>query len=162
MNIRFTHTSLVFEFVDCGFHAQQIYNSLLPIVIDINESNRLQLPKDWILIFKAVYTNGRCPLVSRNKLGGFPSDKMKYITIIIPIPLKSEIEWGVKPSQHLYCKEHYDKLLKNFWVLNVDFLYYKNRSDYITACLKAGIKKAFEEGFTIGGVKIKSETIIEI
>lgn len=162
MDIRFTHTNLVFGFEDEGFNSNQIYDSLISLAIEIMATNNLHIPDDWVLLFKAGYTNGRIPLVSRNKIGSYPSDKMKYITIIIPIPLESEISWGVKPEQHLYGKDHYDKLMKNFWELAVDYRNYDNRTDYITACLKAGIKKAFEEGFTVGGVKLKAKKTIEI
>lgn len=162
MDIRFTHTNLVFGFEDEGFNSNQIYDSLISLAIEIMATNNLNIPDDWVLLFKAVYTNGRIPLVSKNKIGGYPSDKMKYIIIIIPIPLESEISWGVKPEQHLYGKDHYDKLMKNFWELAVDYRSYNNRSEYITACLKAGIKKAFEEGFTVGGVKLKAKKIIGI
>ncbi len=162
MDIRFTHTNLVFGFEDEGFNSKQIYDSLISLAIEIIATNNLNIPDDWVLLFKGCYTNGRIPLVSRNKIGGYPSDKMKYITIIIPIPLESEISWGVKPEQHLYGKVHYDKLMKNFWELAVDYRIYNNRSEYLTACLKAGIKKAFEEGFTVGGVKLKAKKIIGI
>jgi len=162
MDIRFTHINLVFEFEDIGFNSTVIYNSLKPLVIEIMSSNSLKIPEDWVLLFKAGYTNARMPLVSKNKIGGYPSDKMKYITIVIPIPLESEIRWGVKPKQHLYGKNHYDKLMKNFWELDVDYRNYDNRTDYITACLKAGVKKVFEEGFTVGGVKLKAKKAIEI
>jgi hypothetical protein len=153
---------LVFEFVDSGFNSSEIYNSLKPLVIEAMAANNLHIPDEWVLLFQAGYTNARIPLVSKNKIGGYPSEKMKYITIIVPIPLESEINWGVKPEQHLYGKDHYDNLMKNFFELAVDYRNYDNRTDYVTACLKAGIKKVFEEGFTVGGVKLKAEQPIEI
>lgn len=52
--------------------------------------------------------------------------------------------------------------MKYFWELAIDCRNYDNRTDYITSCIKAGIKKAFEEGFTVGGVKIKAKQPIEI
>lgn len=124
--------------------------------------NNLTVPDDWILIFEATYNNGKVPLVARNKVGSYPSDKMKYVKIVIPIPLKSEVDWGVNPEQHLYKKEHYDKLMRNFLELNVDYNNYNNRTDYIIACLKAGIKKAFEEGFTVGKTKIRVKKGVEL
>jgi hypothetical protein len=154
MNINFSHIAVVFDFIDVGFKTQQIYQHLLPSVIEKMKENKLTLPMDWSLIFQAAYANGKLPLVSKNKLGSYPSDKMKYITIVVPIPLETEISWGVKPEQHLYGKDHYDKLMRNFWKLDIDFKNYSNRTDYITACLKAGVKKSFEEGFTVGGAKV--------
>jgi hypothetical protein len=162
MDIRFTHTNLVFGFEDEGFDSNIIYSNQLSIVNSIMLLNKLQIPDDWVLMFDIGYNNGRIPLLSKNKFGTYPSDKMKYIKIVIPIPLESEISWGVKPEQHLYGKDHYDKLIKNFWELAIDYRNYGNRTDYITACIKAGIKKAFVEGFTVGGVKIKAKQPIEI
>jgi len=159
MEIRFSHICLVYDFENVGFSANNIYESLKPFVAKIIMDNKLIVPDDWCLIFSASYNNGRSPLVSKNKLGSYFSDKMKYITIVIPIPLVSEIDWGVNPEQYLYGKDHYDKLMKNFRELDVNFKIYSNRSDYITACLKAGIKKAFEEGFTVGGIKIKAKNL---
>jgi hypothetical protein len=153
---------LLSEFLDIEFIAHDISDNLTPIIINIIRENNLNIPDDWILIFQAGYNNGKVPLVSKNKLGSYTSDKMKYIKVVIPIPLKSEISWGVKPDQHLYGKDHYDKLMKNFWELAVDYSIYHNRTDYITACLKAGIKKAFEKGFTVGGVKLKAKKAIVI
>ncbi|AEI52171.1 Imm9 family immunity protein [Runella slithyformis] len=155
-NIYISHTSMIFEFVDIGFNTLQIYDSLRPSIIELMKKEKLSIPDEWTLYFNAGYTNSKTPLVSKNKIGSYPSDKMKEITIIIPIPLKSEIDWGVNPEQHLYKKDHYDKLMKNFFELNIDFKNYTNRTDYVTACLKAGIKKAFEQGFTVGGMKVKA------
>ncbi len=155
MDIRLTHINLVFNFVDDNFDSNEIYNYLNGYITKIMISNSFEIPNDWVLLFQAGYSNARCPLVSKNKIGGYPSDKMKYITIVIPIPLKSEIGWGVDKDQHLYGKDHYDNLMKNFWELNINFRNYSNRTDYIIACMVAGIDKSFQEGFTVGGVKIK-------
>lgn len=157
MEIRFTHTCLIFDFENIDFDANAIYGTLLPSIHKILIDNNLTLPEDWILLFDAGYNNGQQPLVSKNRLGSYPSDKMKYIKIVIPIPLKSEIGWGVNPEQYLYGRDHYEKLMKNFWELDVAYGNYGNRTDYITACLKSGVKKAFEEGFTVGGVKFKAK-----
>jgi Immunity protein 9 len=162
MDIRVTHFCLLTEFLDLDFNSNQISDSLTPSIHKIMLDNDLSIPKDWILIFQAGYNNGKVPLVARNKLGSHPSDKMKYIKVVVPIPLKTEIEWGVNPEQHLYKKDHYDKLMKNFWELDVDYRKYTSRTSYITACLKAGIKKTFEEGFTIGGTKIKAKQLVAL
>ena len=162
MDIRFTHTNLVFGFEDSGFNSQKIYKSALSNVEKLLNQYDLVMPNDWVLVFDVGYNNGKIPLVSRNKVGTYSSDKMKYIKIVVPIPLKTEIEWGVNPEQHLYKKDHYNKLIKNFWELNINYKNYNNRTDYISACIQASIKKVFEEGFSVGGVKVKSKKSIEI
>jgi|GEM_PF-1764041 len=160
MDIRVTHFCLLSEFLNVDFNANDISDYLTPRIHQIMQENNLSIPSDWILLFDATYNNGKVPLVAKNKLGSYPSDKMKYIKIVIPIPLKSEMEWGVNPEQHLYKKGHYDKLMKNFFELDVDYNDYVNRTDYIIGCMKAGIKRAFEEGFTVGGTKVKVKTPI--
>lgn len=94
MDIRFTHTNLVFGFEDEGFDSNNIYSNQLSIVNSIMLLNKLQIPDDWVLMFDIGYNNGRIPLLSKNKFGTYPSDKMKYIKIVIPIPLESEVSWG--------------------------------------------------------------------
>lgn len=162
MDIRVTHFCVLSNFLDVEFIANDISDKLTPLIHKIMKENDLTIPDDWILTFQASYNNGKTPLVSKNKLGSYTSDKMKDITIAIPIPLKSEISWGVEPVQHLYGKNHFDKLMRNFWELDINYRNYNNRTDYITACLKAGIKKAFEEGFTVGGVKVKAKKTVTV
>jgi hypothetical protein len=157
MDIRVTHFCLLTEFLDVDFNAKEISDGLTPRIKAMMHENNLTIPSDWILIFQASYNNGKQPLVSRNKVGSYTSDRMKYVTIAIPVPLKTEISWGVNPDQHLYKKDHYDKLMKNFYELDVDYKDYTNRTDYIIACLNAGIKRSFEEGFTVGGIKVKAK-----
>lgn len=160
MDIRVTHLSMLSEFLNVDFNTNKISDSLNTSICKIMQDNNLSIPNDWILLFQANYNNGKLPLVSKNRVGSYPSDKMKYIAIVIPIPLKSEIEWGGFSYQYMYEKNHYDKLMRNFIELNIDYRNYMNRADFITACLKAGIEKAFEEGFTIGAVKIKAKITI--
>ena len=162
MDVSIGHFCMLSDFLDVEFNANETSKKLTPSIYKAMQDNDLTLPDDWQLIFHANYNNGKIPLVSRNKLGSYTSDKMKYITIVIPIPLKSEIAWGVYPEQYLYKKDHYDKLMKNFFELAVDYKNYTNRNDYIIACLKAGIKKAFEEGFTVGGIKVKAKREVSL
>lgn len=162
MDIRVTHFCLLSDFLDVGFSAKEISDNLIPNIYKVMQNKSLAIPEDWILLFQAGYNNGRVPLVARNKVGSYPSDKMKYINVVIPVPLKSEIGWGVSSEQHLYKKDHYDKLMRNFRELDIDYRNYSNRTDYITACLKAGIKKAFKEGFTVGKTRIKVDAAFDL
>jgi hypothetical protein len=162
MDISIGHFCLVGGFLDDGFSANEISDALTPLIYSVMHDNDQTISDDWRLIFQANYNNGKSLLVSRNRLGSYISDKMKYITIVIPIPLKTEIEWGVNPEQHLYKKDHYDKLMKNFFELDVDYRSFTNRTDYITTCLKAGIKKSFREGFTVGNTEIRVKKEINL
>lgn len=162
MNIEVSHFGLVSDFIGVDFDSKKISFEWTQKLKRIFYENQLNFPMDWQLIFHLTYNNGKIPLVAKNKVGGYPSDKMKYIKIVIPVPLISEIEWGVNPDQHLYGKNHYDKLMKNFNELEINFKNYKNRTDYISACLEGGIKRAFKEGFTVGGVKIQIKQDFEL
>lgn len=162
MDVSIGHFCLIYDFLDVGFNTNKISERLKPDILKLMRDYNLTIPEDWKLIFEATYNNGIVPLVAKNKVGSYPSDKMKYVKIVIPIPLKSEIEWGVDPEQHLYKKDHYDKLMKNFRELDVDYRQYTNRTDYITACLKAGVGNAFEEGFTVGKSKLQIKAPVRI
>ena len=93
MKIEISHTSLIFEFVNDGFDSRKIYESLLHIIDDIITSNNLKIPDDWMLIFDIGYNNGRIPLLSKNKFGTYPSDKMKYIKF--HVKLEDTVSEGV-------------------------------------------------------------------
>ena len=156
-----THSSLIIDFLDIGFDSKAMSDILKKEVDDVLSLISIEMPSGWSLIFQANYSNAREVLISKNRHGSYPSDKLKYVTIVIPIPLKENIEWGVEEKQYTYGKDHYDKFKKNFWALEVDYAQYTNRQDYIIACLRGGIKKAFEEGFTVGGVKVKCDWRID-
>jgi Immunity protein 9 len=155
MDTRITHFSLVSSFLDVGFDSRSISDIVKIELDDALRQNSIKFPSEWGLIFQANYNNAREILISKNKLGTYSSDKMKYVIIVIPVPLIENINWGVEKKQHCYGIDHYDKLMKNFWALEVDYAQYSNRHDYIIACLRRGINKALEEGITVGKVKVK-------
>ncbi len=117
-------------------------------------TNNLSDKNDWTINFIARYNNGRHLLITKNKVGTYPKDKIKAITLAIPIPSIRIVDWGVEDDQYIFGSDHYDQLSKNFWVEEVSFHQFSNRSDYIYDCLKRGIEKSFFEGFTVGGTKV--------
>lgn len=155
MESRITHFCLIIDFLDVDFESRKISEILKIEVDNILKNNSFVDQNDWIIQFSATYNNGKHLLVSKNKLGSYPNDKVKEITIPIPIPLKNKISWGVNKEQYVHEITHYDKLLKNFWILDIDYHQFTNRTEYIIDCMRRAIKKVFEEGFTVGGVKIK-------
>ncbi len=114
---------------------------------------------DWIVSFWITYNNGKQLLISRNKLGTLHSQKIKEIYIAIPIPSINIVSWGVEDNQYIYGPDHYHTILKNFWVEQVDFNLFSNRTDCIYDCLRRAIQRAFFEGFTVGGIKVKDRLI---
>jgi hypothetical protein len=145
MNTRITHFSLVIDFLDIAFDSDSISDILKKEVDDVLRLNSIELPSKWCLVFRATYSNAKGILISKNKLGTYPSDKMKEVKIVIPVPLKEIVEWGVEEHQHVYGIDHYDKLMNNFCELEVDYSQYSNRQDYIIACLRSGIKKLLKK-----------------
>ena len=158
MESRITHTSYITHFLDVGFNSVKLSELLKEETDKILGINNFSSQNDWVIQFRATYNNGKKLLISKNKFGSYSTDKIKEITIPIPIPPVDEVSWGVNIEQHTYQEDHYDKIIENFWVLDVDFHKYSNREDYIVECLQRAIKKAFEVGFTVGKVKIKAPT----
>jgi hypothetical protein len=159
MQVRIGHSGMVIDFVDVNFNSNQIGSILEEKVRSILENFSLEGLDDWALEFMASYTNRRQPLVSKNKLVSFTSDKIKQITIAIPIPTVDIVPWGVEISQHIFQVNHFDNLIQNFYPLDVICTDYSNRTDYILACMREGIKKSFTEGFTVNKVKFKLKNL---
>lgn len=155
MESRITHFSHIMEFLDKGFSTNKI-SSILKLETDnVISSSFPNICNDWVVQFRATYSNGRYLLVSKNKFGSYISDKIKEVTIPIPIPLKSQILWGVSEQQHLYPESHYDKILNNFWALDICFNNFSNREDYIIDCMRRAINLCFEKKYTVNGIKLK-------
>jgi hypothetical protein len=156
MILRIGHTSYVIDFLGVDFRTDEVSNTLHDEFTGFLSTFDNDKNINWEVMFRATYTNSRKLLVSKNKLGTYPSDKTKEIIIAIPIPLLDDVTWGVSPEQHAFKIDHYDKLINNFWELDVDFKVYNNRTDYILECMRRGIIETFERGFTVGGIKIQS------
>jgi len=159
MQTSISHISMVINFLNIDFDSNQISEILKKEVDNILRNFSTDNLEDWTLDFMASYTNGMQPLVSKNRLGSFTSDKIKQITIVIPVPIIDTVSWGVNSNQHIFKIDHFDKLIKNFNTLDVNYSDFNNRTDYILECLRMGIKVSFSQGFTVnkGKFKLKKE-----
>lgn len=156
MQVRVSHFCMIMNFLDIGFISNEISEILKIEVDELLVNNKLTDHNEWLILFEASYNNGRHVLVTKNKLGNLRSEKTKEIVIVVPIPLLYIVPWGVNQSDHINKPSHYDDIIQNFWVLeNRDITTFINRKEYILDCMRRGINKAFKEGFTVGGVKIK-------
>jgi len=160
MQTRIGHFCLIVDFLDVDFSSNQISDILKIEVDDILANLTLKNLDDWTLRFRATYTNARQPLVSKNRFGSYRSDKIKEITIIIPIPIVESVSWGVNVNQHIYDTSHYDRLINNFHSFEIDFKNLSNRTDYILNCMRMGIKLSFTHGLTVNKEKIRVNKII--
>lgn len=159
MESRIVHSSLLSDFLDVDFSTRQLSAQFKTLVDSILLKNDLSTKNDWLIVFRVVYNNGRQLLISKNRFGTLYSDRIKEIHIVIPIPSIQGVPWGVKDNQYIYGPDHYQTLLKNFWVEEVHVLQFNTRADYIYDCLRRAIERAFFEGFTVGGVKIVAKSI---
>jgi hypothetical protein len=159
MESRITHFCLISDFLNNGFDANKISDILKVETDHILKVNSLINQTDWVIQFRATYNNGNNLLISKNKFGSYSSDKIKEITIPIPIPLIDIVPWGVSVQQHTYKETHYDKILNNFWALDVYFSDFSNREDYILDCMRRAINLCFEKGYTVNGIKLKMKSV---
>jgi hypothetical protein len=155
MEARVNHSCYILDFIDEGFDCSKISAELKPKADSYLKVCPAPGIEEWEIEFRAIYNNGRQLLVSKNKLGTYPSDKYKQITIAIPIPGIEDVFWGVKSEQYVFGVDHYDKLMKNFNALDVDYEKFDNRSDYIKNCLARAIEFSFTNGIVIKGVKLQ-------
>lgn len=149
------HTSYVLDFLDEGFDSDELSRVLKLEVDFIIEGLRVGALSDWSLVFRANYTNGRQLLISKNRFGTYAKEKYKEIVIPIPIPTLDVATWGVKRKQHVFKEDHYDKIIQNFNVLEIDFSDFDSRETYILDCMRRAIKFSFENGITINKVRLK-------
>jgi hypothetical protein len=149
---------MVSDFLGVGFDERQIAEELQAVVEKIVEDHGLNKQTDWELRFNAIFTNAREVLVSKNRLGNYPSERVKVISIVIPVPCIEDVPWGVKREQHTYGINHYDKLMRNFSGLGGDYAAFSNRTDYIIDSMRRGIRHRFLDGFTIDKKKVKLNT----
>jgi hypothetical protein len=146
---------MVEGFLGVGFDHRHIAKELQADVEKIVEDTGFSNQTDWEPQFNAHFTNAREVLVSKNRLGSYPSDRVKEIAIVIPVPYIEAVPWGVKREQHTYDIDHFDKLMKNFSPLGVDYAAFSNRTDYIVDSMRRGIRHSLHEGFTVNKVKLK-------
>ena len=155
MQSRVNHSCLIIDFWDNTFNAVEISSELKIKADNLLKQCATDRVADWEIEFRAVYNNARQLLVSKNRLGTYPSDKYKEVTIVVPIPERENVSWGVESNQFIYGIDHYDSLMKNFSALKVDFGNFKNRSDYIKDCISRAIDNCFINGIVINGTKLK-------
>lgn len=149
--------SLIIDFLGKNYNFNDIDVELRTLIYKLGYTSKVEPLSEWNLKLSATYNIGKVPLVTKNKLGNRKSDKIKEISIIIPIPNIKECIWGCKSDQFIYEENHYEKIKNNFFVLNTKAVDFKDRQTYILACMQEGIKRVFNEGFTVGKIKVKEQ-----
>lgn len=155
MNTMISHVSMVIDFIDVAFDSKEVNKLVKDEIESIFSNLSTNGLENWSIYFLISYTNGKKPLISKNKFGTSSKDKIKQISIVIPVPSKDKIHWGVDGSQQVYSESHFDKIIDNFHQLDIEYTDYSNRADYIKECVRKAIKKCFIEGITINKIKLK-------
>ena len=146
------HSSHLIDFTIPGFDYTKIEQ---PLEIEINSKlKEYDIPElnDWKVVFKALYGNRDKIYVYRQARSEVDM-KYKEIVIHIPIPLKSQTEWGVEKNQVVNLK--FPENNKYCESIVAEFENYTNKYDFIIDCMRKGIRHTFEKGFTVNKIKIK-------
>ena len=155
MQSRILDSSFVVDFMGFDFDSANICTK---IKLETDKKFNLITDKkldDWEVHFIFRYNNVKQILIY-TKGKSHPREKYKEITVHIPIPIKTEVSWGVDLTQHIYqSKDHLDNLIGNFICLHVDYSKFLNRTDYILSCMRRAIQSCLEKGFPVDGVKVK-------
>ena len=151
---RVTHSSYVIDFLGVGFNTNEISRTLENKIDHLLFSVNYEKLDNWELQFNALYTSGE-KLELYRKTRSYTVDKVKEIVVHIPIPLITEVDWGVNLEQHIKLG-HNPKSLKYVDFIDIDPTKFDNRTTYIMFCLDKAVETTFQLGFTMNGCKIKT------
>jgi len=155
MIVRVLDSAYISDFIDAGFSGNEIRSVVKNYAEKFSNKVVNEKLNDWDVTFRFRYNHVKQILIYL-KERSYPLEKYKEITIHIPIPEKGNVPWGVDLEQYLYKDENYlNELMKNFHCLDVDYLAFNNRQDYMIDCMCRAVKYCFTEGFTINGIKVK-------
>lgn len=153
MKSRILNSSYVIDFLDVGFNSNHIKQVIKFETDEILSHLANEELEDWEIHFIFSYNNANSILIYK-KGKSFSKERYKEITIHIPIPIRTHVNWGVETSQHVYEENHLNNILKNFSALEVNYKKFENRTDYILSCMRRAIHLCFNEGFTVNGQRI--------
>ena len=153
MKSRILHSSYVINFLDEGFNSDGISSILKSETDKILKSVDEVILKDWEIQFRGIYGKGSVLKVYK-KMPSNLNDKLKLITVHIPIPKTYIVKWGVDDTHFISVGKPPNED-KNMYLLDVNFQQFTNRTDYILDCMRRAIKFCFQDGITVKSVKIK-------
>lgn len=160
MITRVLDSSYIYNFTDAGFDGNEIRSTITNYAETFACQEKSKKLIDWEVTFRFRYNHTKQILIYL-KDRSYPIEKYKEITIHIPIPIKDKVFWGVELEQHIYKSEnHLNDKLKNFHCLDVDYLNFDNRQDYIMDCMRRSIEYCFKTGFTINGEKVRIDNVL--
>lgn len=112
--------------------------------------------KEWtfninIIYSSSVYDSNKISI--SKKITTYSNDLEFYTSIGIPIPLNTEVVWGVNKKNVSY-QPKYDREKYNI-LFDINFLDYEDFENYKNDAIKLAINKLFENGFKVKGVKVE-------
>ena len=152
MNSKINHAGYLIDFLVDDFDYDRIENPLIKYLNSKLENYNISELKDWSVEFKAIYRNVDKIYIFRQARSQVDM-KYKEIVVHIPIPLKTNIDWGVTENQIVNLK--FNPNSKYCESIEIESNSYTNKYDFIIACMKKGIDHAFKKGFTVNKIKIK-------
>ena len=156
MKSRVTHTSYVIDFLDEGFDSDEISELLEVEVDELLKELDVRGLEDWEVVFNALYTKKDAVLLYR-KTRSYVKDKYKEIVVHIPIPVNSEVDWGVNPDQHIELGNN-PNTEKRVDRIQINSGQFDNRRSYILSCMRKAIRTSFELGFTVNKIKLRIDS----
>jgi hypothetical protein len=128
-----------------------IQNELNAYILGLASKINLSDLGDWRLLISIVLRPTNAIGVFK-KAKRFPSDKEIEISISIPIPDNSQVEYGLSTAKDSFYRP---VDLTNFFIIEPNYSDYRNLYDYILESSKKSITLAFSTGYTANGKKIK-------
>lgn len=155
MKSRILDSSMITDFFNIDFDSKKICSIIKTETDKLLETLDIDSLNDWEIHFIFRYTNVPGLLIYTKGVS-YKKEKYKEITVHVPIPTLDIVNWGVNIEQHIYKnKDHLNKLIKNFDLIEVEFSDFNSRSEYIIYCMNKSIKFCLKKGFSINGEKIK-------
>lgn len=107
---------------------------------------------DWQLLFILMFNDVKEILIYR-KSKSLVKDKLKEVTIHIPIPTKDVVAWGVDKNQCL-CRPISEKSRKLADILYLDPKKYSDGVSYTAEVVRMAVREVFRLGITVNGKRI--------
>ena len=154
MKLKISDTSYVMDFMNTEASSNKIIPLIETRFNEVLSSHQHKGLEDWHILFKVIYNNVRSILIYKHG-GSYPKEKYKEIVIHIPIPPVGKVNWGVYESQYIQDLAHLDKMIKNFYIIDVTFENFSTMEDYTVDSISNAIDFTLKTGFTVSGQRIK-------
>lgn len=155
MQSKIFQTSYVINFLNEMFNSEEIINPINREVNTLLSKANNELVYNWTIEFNIIYFNGNSIKISKIERN-YKEDRLKEITIFIPIPTKEKVEWGVEEAQHIPFNS-LSKVEKNLINYDIKFSQFVNLNQYLSFSIKEAIAFILKKGIKVNGVIINDQ-----